>query len=105
MQEVWDAIRIGADSYLVSQLKTILPAMAILMAVALFLSVYVVTPSPRSYRGIWALQCRRLIIAIGRMIAFIVGRNFLADSWSAGACAWRSRPMCGLLLLSRRSFQ
>ena len=38
MQEVWNAIRIGADSYLNSQLKTILPAIGVL-TVALFLSV------------------------------------------------------------------
>jgi K(+)-stimulated pyrophosphate-energized sodium pump len=44
MQEVWNAIRIGADSYLNRQLKTILPAI-ILLAIALFLSVYIVPPS------------------------------------------------------------
>lgn len=36
MQEVWDAIRVGADSYLGRQLKTILPAM-ILLTVALLI--------------------------------------------------------------------
>ena len=51
MQEVWDAIRIGADSYLSRQLKTILPAI-ILLCIALFLSVNIVcllytSPSPR----------------------------------------------------------
>ena len=44
MQEVWDAIRIGAESYLSSQLKTILPAIG-LLTIALFLSVFVVEPS------------------------------------------------------------
>jgi K(+)-stimulated pyrophosphate-energized sodium pump len=44
MQEVWNAIRIGSDSYLNRQLRTILPMMVILMVV-LFLSVYVVPPS------------------------------------------------------------
>ena len=44
MQEVWNAIRIGADSYLSQQLKTILPAI-VLLAIALFLSVYIVPPS------------------------------------------------------------
>ena len=44
MQEVWDAIRVGADSYLQRQLKTILPAI-ILLCVALFLSVNVSAPT------------------------------------------------------------
>jgi K(+)-stimulated pyrophosphate-energized sodium pump len=44
MQEIWDAIRIGANSYLSRQLKTILPLIAVL-TVVLFLSVYVVPPS------------------------------------------------------------
>ncbi len=51
MQEIWDAIRIGADSYLGRQLKTILPAIA-LLAVALFLSVYIVPPTPEAVAGI-----------------------------------------------------
>ena len=40
MQEVWDAIKVGADSYLSRQLKTILPAIGILF-IALFLSRYI----------------------------------------------------------------
>jgi K(+)-stimulated pyrophosphate-energized sodium pump len=44
MQEVWNAIRIGADSYLSRQLRTILPLIAIL-TVVMFLSVYVVPVS------------------------------------------------------------
>ena len=44
MQEVWNAIRVGADSYLSQQLKTILPLIAAL-TVVMFLSVYVVPPS------------------------------------------------------------
>ena len=44
MQEVWNAIRIGADSYLSRQLRTILPLIGVL-TVAMFLSVYVVPPS------------------------------------------------------------
>ena len=47
MQKVWDAIRIGADSYLNRQLRTILPAIGIL-TVALFLSVYIVPPTPEA---------------------------------------------------------
>ncbi|HOV05634.1 MAG TPA: sodium-translocating pyrophosphatase [Anaerolineaceae bacterium] len=76
MQEVWEAIKIGADSYLSRQLKTILPAIAILF-IALFLSVYVVPPSheaslefpPEKYNT-------QLIIAIGRALAFVLGASF-----------------------------
>ncbi len=39
MQEVWNAIRVGADAYLSKQLRTILPFIVV-MALALFLSVY-----------------------------------------------------------------
>ena len=76
MQEVWEAIRIGANSYLKRQLKTILPAIGILF-IALFLSVYVVPPSheallefpPEKYNT-------QLIISIGRAIAFVLGASF-----------------------------
>ncbi len=44
MQEVWNAIRTGADAYLKRQLRSILPVIAVL-TVALFLSVYIVPPS------------------------------------------------------------
>ncbi len=73
MQEVWNAIREGADAYLGRQLRTILPLIGIL-AVALFLSVYVAPPS---------LEAREMfhddatiIVAIGRTIAFILGASF-----------------------------
>jgi K(+)-stimulated pyrophosphate-energized sodium pump len=73
MQDVWDAIRIGADSYLSRQLKTILPAIG-LLTVALFLSVFVVEPSKEAVNEfkdnavIW--------VAVGRTIAFIMGASF-----------------------------
>ncbi len=73
MQEVWNAIRIGADSYLSSQLKTILPAIA-LLTVALFLSVYVVPPSHEALEEF--PQNTTIIIAIGRTVAFILGASF-----------------------------
>ncbi|MGE5073529.1 MAG: sodium/proton-translocating pyrophosphatase, partial [Anaerolineae bacterium] len=47
MQEVWGAIKDGADAYLARQLRSILPLIAIL-TVALFLSVYIVPPSPEA---------------------------------------------------------
>ncbi len=76
MQEVWNAIRIGANSYLARQLKSILPAIGILF-VALFLSVYIVPISqealiefpPEKYNT-------QLIMSIGRALAFVMGAAF-----------------------------
>ena len=73
MIEVWDAIRVGAESYLSRQLKTILPAIAVL-GVALFLSVYVVQPSSEAVGEF--PQNTVMIVAIGRTIAFIMGATF-----------------------------
>lgn len=74
MQEVWNAIRVGADSYLQSQLKTILPAIG-LLTIALFLSVYVIPPSYEAVDEFGA-QNAQIIIAVGRTIAFIMGASF-----------------------------
>jgi K(+)-stimulated pyrophosphate-energized sodium pump len=73
MIEVWDAIRVGADSYLSSQLKTILPAIGIL-TVAMFFSIFVVEPTPEAViefpkNTVW-------VIAIGRTVAFVLGASF-----------------------------
>jgi K(+)-stimulated pyrophosphate-energized sodium pump len=73
MQEVWNAIRIGADSYLNRQLKTILPIIGVL-TVVLFLSVYVVHPSAEAAKEFG--ENAQLIIAIGRTVAFIMGAFF-----------------------------
>jgi K(+)-stimulated pyrophosphate-energized sodium pump len=73
MQEVWNAIRVGADAYLSKQLKTILPFIAV-MAVALFLSVYVVPPTAEATEMF--PQNTTIIIALGRMLAFILGASF-----------------------------
>jgi len=103
MQEVWNAIRIGADSYLNRQLRTILPLILVL-TVALFLSVYIVPPTEGARewhcifrQGISAtdetalLACADnltkentpqayneivLIIGVARMIAFVMGASF-----------------------------
>ena len=73
MQEVWNAIRIGADSYLNRQLRTILPVIGVL-TVVLFLSVYIV---PASVEALAEFGSRApIIIAIGRTIAFIMGASF-----------------------------
>lgn len=73
MQDVWDAIRIGSDSYLNRQLRTILPAIAVL-TVALFLSVYIVPPSIEALHEF--PENTQIIIAFGRTLAFIAGATF-----------------------------
>ena len=73
MQEVWDAIRIGANSYLSRQLRTILPLIGIL-TVVLFMSVYVVPPSLEATGEFGANA--QIIVAVGRTIAFIMGASF-----------------------------
>ena len=55
MQEVWNAIRVGADTYLRRQLRSILPLIAVL-TVALFLSVYIVPPSPEALERFHSLN-------------------------------------------------
>jgi K(+)-stimulated pyrophosphate-energized sodium pump len=74
MQEVWNAIRIGADSYLKTQLRKILPIIGGL-TVALFLSVYVV-PASREAVAEFGQKNAQIIVAIGRTIAFIMGASF-----------------------------
>jgi K(+)-stimulated pyrophosphate-energized sodium pump len=73
MQEVWNAIRVGAEGYLGRQLKTILPAVG-LLSIALFLSVYVVPPSAEASEEF--PQNTQIIIAVGRTLAFIMGASF-----------------------------
>ncbi|MCB9110164.1 MAG: sodium-translocating pyrophosphatase [Anaerolineales bacterium] len=77
MQEVWGAIKDGANAYLQKQLKSILPLIGIL-TIALFLSVYVVPPSPEAlerFHGMAESQVK-LIIGIARAIAFVMGAGF-----------------------------
>ena len=77
MQEIWNAIRIGADSYLNRQLKTILPIVGILFAV-MFFSVYIVLPSLEAQEEFAAFgpQMTSTIIAVGRSLAFLMGATF-----------------------------
>src|SRR3972149_6115770 len=77
MQEVWGAIRDGADAYLRRQLNSILPLIVVL-TVALFFSVYIVPPSPEALER-FAGQSEasvRLIIGLARAIAFVMGAGF-----------------------------
>jgi K(+)-stimulated pyrophosphate-energized sodium pump len=73
MQEVWNGIRVGADAYLNRQLRTILPFIAVL-AIALFLSVYVVSPTPEAIEVFGGKA--QITIAVGRMAAFVLGASF-----------------------------
>ena len=73
MQRVWNAIRIGADSYLGRQLKTILPMIG-LLTVVLFLSAYIVPLYPETIEEF--PENTNLIIAVGRTVAFIMGAAF-----------------------------
>src|SRR5512136_2413641 len=73
MQEVWNAIRIGADSYLSRQLRTILPLIAVLTFV-MFFSVFVVPASEAAIKEFG--EGAQLWISVGRAIAFIMGASF-----------------------------
>ena len=77
MQEVWNAIRTGADTYLNRQLRTILP-LIILLTVVLFFSVYIVPPSAEAverFSGMGESQVK-LLIGLARAAAFIMGAFF-----------------------------
>ena len=96
MLSVWNAIREGADAYLKRQLRSILP-LILLLTLALFASVYIVPPTPEAsewycmaFKGAdmdSARQCAesltlaerqqvRLLIGIGRAVAFVMGASF-----------------------------
>src|SRR5512136_2707873 len=74
MQEVWNAIKIGANSYLGRQLRTILPLIGVL-TVLMFLSVYVVPPSQEAVNEFGQANAQ-IWVAVGRTIAFIMGASF-----------------------------
>ncbi len=73
MLDVWQAIKSGAEAYLGQQLRTMWPILFILTA-AIFLSVYVVPPTEEADRLYG--ENARLIIGIGRTVAFILGASF-----------------------------
>ncbi len=76
MQQVWSAIKVGANAYLWRQLRTMLPILGVL-AVALFFSVYVAKPSHQALEMFGGNEAAaRLGIGFGRMVAFIVGATF-----------------------------
>lgn len=77
MQEVWNAIREGANAYLNRQLKTILPFIAV-FTVVLFLSVYIIPPTNEAMERFsqYDQGTIKLIVGLGRAIAFIMGACF-----------------------------
>jgi K(+)-stimulated pyrophosphate-energized sodium pump len=100
MQRIWNAIRIGADSYLKKQLRTIVSAIA-LLTVLLFFSVYVVKPSLEAVEEFGGNA--QIAIAIGRTLAFIAGATF---SLMVGQLGMRMAIQANVRVASasRRSF-
>ncbi len=77
MQEVWDAIRTGADAYLGKQMRTIIPTV-IVLTILLFFSVYLIPPSKEAIQRFsgYGEGSIRLIVGFGRAIAFVMGSVF-----------------------------
>ena len=73
MQEVWEAIKEGADAYLNKQRRTILPFIG-LLTIALFFSAWIVNPTIEAQEEFGANA--RLYVAFGRAIAFLMGAGF-----------------------------
>ncbi len=104
MQEVWNAIREGADAYLRRQLKSILPLISVL-TLALFLSVYIVPPTPEALERFHMLSADqvRLVVGLGRAMAFVMGASF---SLTVGQIGMRMAVQGNVRVASaaRRSF-
>jgi K(+)-stimulated pyrophosphate-energized sodium pump len=73
MIRIWTAVKEGADAYLSSQLRTILPFVGI-MVFALFASVWIAPPSEAAL-GMFGANAR-IVIAFGRAVAFLLGASF-----------------------------
>jgi K(+)-stimulated pyrophosphate-energized sodium pump len=104
MQEVWGAIRDGADAYLRRQLRSILPLIVVL-TLALFFSVYIVEPTPEALERFsrYDEATIRLIVGLGRGIAFVMGAGF---SLTVGQIGMRMAVQANVRVASaaRRSF-
>jgi K(+)-stimulated pyrophosphate-energized sodium pump len=78
MQEVWGHIRDGANAYLRTQLRTVVILIG-LLTVAMFLSVFVVEPTPEANEYFDNKEeTARLVIATARALAFVMGSSFSA---------------------------
>jgi K(+)-stimulated pyrophosphate-energized sodium pump len=120
MQEIWNAIREGANAYLNRQLKSILPFIVIL-TVALFASVYIVPPTPEAsewycmaFKGatietkttcaenltLPEKQTIRTYVGFGRAIAFVMGALF---SLSVGQLGMRMAVQANVRVASAAS--
>jgi len=92
MQKVWNGIREGALSYLRRQLRTIVPILVVL-SILLFFTVYITIPEAgtatlfgiitdpldpnyNSSDNLANLNNARIIVGLGRSIAFILGASF-----------------------------
>ena len=75
MQKVWNGIREGALSYLNRQLKTIIPILVVL-SILLFFTVYITEPEAGTLALFGDTVEARIIVGIGRSIAFIFGASF-----------------------------
>ena len=77
MQEVWSAIRDGADAYLRRQLRSIIPLIVVL-TVAMYLSVAIVPPTPEAIQRFQNLSLAQVsnIIGMARAIGFVMGALF-----------------------------
>src|SRR3990172_3693785 len=104
MQEVWNAIRVGADSYPRRQLRSILPWIAVL-TVAMFFSVYIIPPTPEAIHLFSSLELSQVSTALGftRALAFIMGATF---SLTVGQLGMRMAVQGNVRVASasRRSF-
>jgi len=75
MQTVWNGVREGALSYLRRQLKTIVPILFVL-AFLLFFTVYITTPERGTEVLFGDSEAGRIIVGVGRSLAFVLGASF-----------------------------
>ncbi len=73
MREVWGWIKAGANAYLSRQFRTIIIAVG-LLAVLLFLSVYIIPPTPEA-EEVWGANAE-FAVGVGRTVAFLMGSFF-----------------------------